>query len=95
MGEPGQVQGFYHLTIEGQVSDLRLAAVRPDLQGSLFGVELYVAALHVLKKSGVRRVITNLSAANTPAMSILAMLDFRFAEPEAIYHWHGLTRKNS
>jgi GNAT superfamily N-acetyltransferase len=89
MGKPGNVQGFYHLTIEGEVSDLRLAAVRPKLQGTVFGVELYLSALHLLKQSGVRRVITNFSAGNTSAMNLLAMLGFRFAEPEAIYHWHA------
>ncbi len=89
MGKPGNVQGFYHLTIEGTVSDLRLAAVRPDLQGTVLGVELYLAAFHVLKNSGVRRVMTNFSAANTGVMNIYAMFGFQFGGPEAIYHWHA------
>lgn len=89
IGEPGQIQGFYHVTIEGAVSDLRLAAVLPELQGTLVGFDLYASVLHLLKQSGVRRVFTSVSAANTGVMNVYSMLGFRFSAPEAIYHWHS------
>jgi hypothetical protein len=89
MGEPGTVQGFYHLTVEGDASDLRLAAIVPALQGTLLGFELYLAMLHTLKALGVSRVATSLSATNTGVMNVFSLLGFQFGEPELIYHWHA------
>jgi GNAT superfamily N-acetyltransferase len=89
MGEPGRVDGFYHLTVEDGVSDLRLAAVSPEVQGTMVGFDLYLAMLHTLRELGVRRVVTSISATNTAVMNVFSMLGFQFAEPEAIYHWHA------
>ena len=89
MGDPGQVQGFYHLTLEGTTSDLRLAAVAPELQGTMLGFDLYLAMLHTLKAAGVRRVVTSISGSNTAVMNVFSLLGFQFASPEAIYHWHA------
>lgn len=89
MGEPGRVKGFYHVTIEGSRSDLRLAAVPPELQGTMLGFDLYVSMLHLLKRLGVRRATTSISASNTAVMNIYSMLGFGFSEPETIYHWHA------
>jgi GNAT superfamily N-acetyltransferase len=88
MGEPGNVQGFYHLALDGSVSDLRLAAVAPELQGTMLGFDLYLAVLHTLKELGVRRVVTTISGTNTPVINVFSMLGFGFSEPELIYHWH-------
>jgi hypothetical protein len=89
LGEVGAVEGFYHVTVEGSVSDLRLAAVAPALKGTMAGFDLYVSMLHKLKSLGVRRVITNISATNTAVLNVYSMLGFRFSEPETIYHWHS------
>jgi len=89
MGEPGAVQGFYHVFINGGDSDLRLAALRPDLQGTMLGFDLYVSVLHSLKGLGVRRVQTSISAGNTSVMNVYSMLGFSFSRAEAIYHWHS------
>jgi GNAT superfamily N-acetyltransferase len=89
LGPPATVQGFYHLTVEGTNSDLRLAAVAPSFKGTMLGFDLYVSALQELKKLGVRRIITSISAANTSVMNVYSALGFRFSEPEAIYHWHS------
>ena len=89
MGEAGAVEGFYHVTVEGTVSDLRLAAVAPALQGTMLGFDLYVSILHVLKELGVRRAVTSISAANTAVLNVYSTLGFRFSEPQAIYHWHS------
>jgi L-amino acid N-acyltransferase YncA len=86
--EAGAVQGFYHVTVEDGISDLRLAAVAPAWRGTLLGFDLYVAMLHVLKGLGVRRVVTSISAANTGVMKIFAKLGFSFSTPEMIFHWH-------
>jgi len=88
MGEPGNVQGFYHVTVDEGVSDLLLAAVTPELQGTMLGFDLYLAVLHTLKESGVRRVVSSISGMNTPVMNVYSMLGFRFSDPEIIYHWH-------
>ncbi len=89
MGDSGSVQGFYHVTIEGPASDLRLAAVTPELRGTLLGFDLYVSVLHLLKGLGIERIVTSISGANTPVMNVYSMLGFHFSEPEAIYHWHA------
>jgi RimJ/RimL family protein N-acetyltransferase len=89
MGEPGRVLGFYHVTVEGPTSDLRLAALALELQGSGLGFDLYLAMLHVLKELGIRRVVTSISACNTAVMNVYSMLGFSFSEPEVIYHWHA------
>jgi GNAT superfamily N-acetyltransferase len=96
MGKPGSVQGFFHLTEEQGVSDLRLAAVAPALRGTALGFELYVSVLHLLKGLGVRQVVSSISAANTGVMSVYAMLGFSFSAPEMIFHWHqdGFGRKD-
>ena len=87
MGEPGSVQGFYHVTVEEGISDLRLAAVAPALRGTLLGFDLYVSVLHLLKGLGIRRVVTSISAANTAVMNVYATLGFSFSTPEMIFHW--------
>ncbi len=89
MGEPGNVQGFYHLTVDESVGDLRLAAVAPELRGTMLGFDLYLAALHALKELGVRRIVSSISAMNTPVINVYSMLGFRLSEPEVVYHWHA------
>jgi ribosomal protein S18 acetylase RimI-like enzyme len=88
MGEPGNVQGFYHVALDESVADLRLAAVAPELQGTMLGFDLYLAVLDTLKELGVRRVVSTVSGTNTSVINVYSMLGFRFSEPEIIYHWH-------
>jgi len=89
LGERGSVDGFFHVAVQGQVADLRLAAVAPELQSTGMGFDLYVSVLHELNKMGVRRIVTSISAANTAVMNLYSLLGFRFAHPEMIYHWHA------
>jgi predicted N-acetyltransferase YhbS len=89
LGPPGQVMGFYHVTLEGDVSDLRLAAVAPDWKATMVGVDLYTATLRVLQNLGIRRVVSTISCANTGVMTVYSMLGFRFSNPEVVYHWHA------
>ncbi len=89
MGSPGSVKGFFHVTVEDDVSDLRLAAVEPRLKGTLFGFDLYVSVLKSLRELGVRKVITSISATNTAVVNVYAKLGFAFSMPEMIFHWHG------
>ena len=89
MGDSRSVRGFFHVTVEGDSSDLRLAAVESRLKGTLFGFDLYVAVLASLKGAGVRKVMTSISAANTSVMNVYARLGFAFSAPEMIFHWHA------
>jgi GNAT superfamily N-acetyltransferase len=89
MGEPGNVKGFYHVTLEDGTSDLRLAAVVPTLQGKGIGSDLYAAILHLLKHLGVRRIVSSISATNAPVINIHSMLGCRLSKPETVYHWHS------
>lgn len=89
LGKPGQVLGFYHVTLEGEASDLRLAAVAPDLKKTGVGIDLYAGILGKLQKLGIRRVFSTISSSNTSVMNIYSMLGFRFSHPEVIYHWHS------
>jgi hypothetical protein len=89
MGGPGKVEGFFHVVTEGTGADLRLAAVAPELQRTMAGVDLYVAVLHALKGLGIRRATSIVSTANTGVMNIHSVLGFSFSNPEVIYHWHS------
>ncbi len=89
LGKPGQVLGFYHVTIEDALSDLRLAAIAPNLKKTGVGVDLYAGVLAKLQKLGIKRVVSNISSGNTGVMNIYSMLGFRFSNPEVIYHWHS------
>ena len=93
--EDGTVKGFFHVAIHGHAADLRLAAIDPELQGSGMGFELYISVFHELKKLGVRKLVTSISAANTAVMNIYSTLGFRFACPEMVYHWHAPVAGNS
>ncbi len=87
--EGSRVAGFYHVTIEGDTSDLRLAAVSAESKATMLGVELYSAMLHELRRQGVRRVATSISAVHTNVVNIYSMLGFRFGNSGIIYHWHS------
>ena len=89
MEQGGRVAGFYHVTIEGDISDLRLAAVVADLKGTGLGVRLYAAMLHELRRQHVRRAVARISAVNRDVVNIFSMLGFRFSSPEVVYHWHA------
>lgn len=89
LGEDSRIDGFLHLVRDGQTADLRLAAVAPEVQTTGLGVYLYVSVFHELKKLGVRRIVTSISAANTAVLNLYATSGFRFSNPEAIYHWHA------
>jgi hypothetical protein len=52
-------------------------------------VELYSAMLHELRRQGVRRVATSISAVHTNVVNIYSMLGFRFGNSGIIYHWHS------
>ncbi len=88
MEQGGRVAAFYHVTIEGDISDLRLAAVAANLKGTGLGVRLYAAMLHELCRQGVRRAVARISAVNRDVVNIFSMLGFRFSSPEIVYHWH-------
>jgi N-acetylglutamate synthase-like GNAT family acetyltransferase len=93
--ESGKVAGFYHVTIEGDVSDLRLAALSPESKATMLGVELYAAMLHELRRQGIRRAVASISAVNTSVMNLFSMLGFRFSDPVLNYHWHSSRRERA
>jgi GNAT superfamily N-acetyltransferase len=88
MGEAGDPTCFFHLRIAGAVADLRLAAVRSDLQGGALGYRLYNAVLRRLQEEGVGRIVARLSATNTAVLNLYASLGFSFSNPEIVLHWH-------
>jgi len=92
MEQGGRVAGFHHVRIEGDFSDMRLAAVTAELKGTMLGVELYAATLHELRRQNVRRAVASLSAMNYGVVNLFSILGFRFGSPEIIYHWHASQR---
>jgi len=91
----GRVGGFHHVVIEGENSDMRLAAVADDFKGTMLGADLYTATLHELRRQNIRRAVSSLSAANHGVINLFSMLGFRFSNPEIIYHWHAPSREPS
>ncbi len=88
LGQPGEVSGFFHLVVRGDLGDLRLAAIDPRISTGGRGYELYLNALHALRNCGVRRVTAKISAANTAVLDIYTTFGFRFSKPRLIFHWH-------
>lgn len=90
IGPADRPTGFLHAEINGALADIRLAAVTQDSKRNMgiTGVHLYLSTLHVLAEDGVRRVVAQVSAANTPVMNIYSSLGFQFTRPEYIFHWH-------
>lgn len=86
---PAEVMGFYHGTVEGDVSDLRLVALAPEFRKTGAGMALYAGALRELRKLGIREVISSISGANAAAINVHARLGFHFRHPERVYHWHA------
>lgn len=89
LGGPAEVMGFYHGTVEGDVSDLRLVALAPEFRKTGAGMSLYAGALRELQELGVREVISSISGANAAAINVHSRLGFRFRQPERVYHWHA------
>lgn len=89
IGESGALEGFFLARIQDGTADLRLAAVAPEFQGTGIGLSLYAAALHELRKAGVQKAFSNISAGNTVVLNLYSALGFRAANPKAIYHWHA------
>jgi GNAT superfamily N-acetyltransferase len=87
MGD-GDPTCFFHLRVDGDTADLRLAGVRADLQGGAIGYGLYAAVLEWLRENGVRRATARFSATNTPVLNLYASLGFSFSSPEIVLHWH-------
>jgi hypothetical protein len=81
--------GFFHVTIEDSIADLRLAAIDVAAQRTTLGVDLYAGTLCQLQRDGVRQAVSKISAANTSVMNVYAMLGFRFSLPETVFHWHA------
>ena len=52
LGEPGSVNGFFHVAVQGHEADLRLASIAPECQGTGMGFDLYISVLHELKNLG-------------------------------------------
>jgi L-amino acid N-acyltransferase YncA len=86
---PAEVMGFYHGTVEGEVSDLRLVALAPQFRETGAGMALYTGALRELRKLGIREVISSISGANAAAINVHSRLGFHFRHPERVYHWHA------
>lgn len=91
LGQPGKILGFYHVAIDGDCADLRLAAVTPDLKGTMAGVDLYTATFRLLQNLGINRAVTSISSTNTGVMNVYSRLGCTFSNPEIVHHWHAPT----
>ncbi len=83
------VDGFMHVTVDGDVADLRLAAVDSATASARSGYNLYNSTLLALQQSGVRRVTSKIAASNIAVMKLYTALGFRFSDPEWVFHWHA------
>lgn len=77
LGPFGDPTCFFHLRRDGDSADLRLAAVKADLQGGGLGYRLYASVLTRLRDKGVRRAIGRFSATNTPVLNLYASSTLR------------------
>lgn len=89
LGQPGEVDGFLHFAVHGDLGDFRLAAINPKVSIGGLGYELYLNALHMLRNLGARRATAKISAANTAASGLYSLFGFRFLKPRLTFHWHA------
>lgn len=85
----GRVRGFFHVVVSDSSADLRLVAVSEEVKSTIIGFELYVATLHEMRRRGIQRVTSVISATNTAVLNVHAKLGFRFDNCRLIYHWHS------
>ena len=88
IGPEGAPRGFLHARLDGDVADLRLAAVDASTAG-LDGYALFAGGLAALRGDGAARATARISAQNVGVMNLYAGLGFRFSDPEVVLHWHG------
>jgi ribosomal protein S18 acetylase RimI-like enzyme len=75
-GEPRSVRGFVHFTTENSTSDLCAVSVAPDLRWTGMEFDLYVSVLHILRKLGIKQVMTNVWASDTTLLNMYVSLGF-------------------
>ncbi len=87
-GETSHVGSFFHVNLKDDTAYITIIAVARELQRGTTGIDLCSGALNDLKMSGIRRVSSKISAANTGVMNFAAFFGFRFSQPQAVFHWH-------
>ncbi len=89
IGDPGQVRGFLHATIEGQTSHISIMAVDASLQLTSVGLDLCSSHFREMQQMGIRRMDGKISASNLNILNMVAFFGFRFYHPLAAFHWHA------
>lgn len=64
-----------------------LTAIAPSWQGRGLGKRLWRAMMARHHAAGLQRIVTRISAHNTPVMNLYAGLGFKFSEPQMTFHW--------
>lgn len=91
IGAPGTAVAFTHARIDARAAYLSLGGAMPAVQRSVLPFAMFIGTVEALRDSGVRRVESKLSAANTPMMNLAAYAGAHFSEPEQVFHWHDPT----
>lgn len=89
IGEPDAPTGFTTAKIEGAFARLPFGATDPSVHGTPAGYALFLGLVDDLRRAGVRRVQSKLSAGNTPMINLAAFGGARFSDPQLVYHWHA------
>lgn len=64
-----------------------LTAVDKKWQGRGIGLKTWMAMIEYHKVQGITKVLTTISARNTPVLNLYSKLQFQFLPPEMTFHW--------
>ncbi len=87
-GAPGNVRGFFHAELWKASARITIIAVDTPFQRGLTGFSLVAGVLNDLKRAGIQRVSSKISAANLGVLNLAAAFGFRYGDPQAVYYWH-------
>lgn len=65
-----------------------LTAIDPAFKGQGLGYETWKAVLKYHQDSGVKKIMTSITAGNIVVMNLYSKLNFRFYSPEVTFHYH-------
>lgn len=80
---------FMHTRLHGDTGEIVLGGTDPAAQGTVVPLTVWLGALMDLKRSGIRRLVSKVSAGNTAMINIATYAGARFSEARHVFHWHA------
>jgi len=83
----GKIIGFFLVEYRDNLVYWHLTAISPEYQGRGLGARVWFSMMAQHKRDGFQKILTTISARNTPVLNLYSKLNFRFNPPEMTFHW--------